>query len=111
MANTTYHVALAIGRTEEGDLVVEDAVEAPTSAAAVARARVVASRKAGAVAFSRSGDPELGEYSDAVILARFGETPADVEPLASLQPLSVSAAGRPEATSAHTLIQARRAAP
>ena len=94
MANITYHVALAIGRTEEGDLVVEDAVEAPSPAVAVARARVIASRKAGAIAFSCSGDPDLGEYSDAVILARFGEPP-EIEPPASLQPLSVSAAGRP----------------
>jgi hypothetical protein len=95
MANTTYHVAIAIARTEAGDLVVEDAVEAPSPAAAVARARVIASRKAGAVAFSRSGDPDLGEYSDAVILARFGETPPDIEPPASPRSLSVSAAGRP----------------
>ena len=95
MANTTYHVALAIGRTEEGDLVVEDAVEAASPAAAVGRARQIASRKVGAIAFSRSGDPDLGEYSDAVILARFGETPAEIELPVSLQPLSVSAAGRP----------------
>ena len=94
MANITYHVALAIGRTEEGDLVVEDAVEAPSPAVAVARARVIASRKAGAIAFSCSGDPDLGEYSDALILARFGETPPDIEPPASLRSLSVPAAGR-----------------
>ena len=95
MANTTYHVALAIGRTEEGDLVVEEAVEAASPAAAVGRARQIASRKVGAIAFSRSGDPDLGEYGDAVILARFGETPPDIEPPESRQPLSVSAAGRP----------------
>jgi hypothetical protein len=80
MANITYHVALAIIRTEEGDLVVEDAVEMPSPAAAVGRARAIASRKAGAVAFSRTGDRDLGEYGDAVILARFGETPPDIEP-------------------------------
>ena len=95
MTNTTYHVALAIGRTEEGDLVAEDAVEAASPAAAVGRARQIASKKVGAIAFSRSGDPDLGEYGDAVILARFRETPADIEPPVSLQPLSVSAAGRP----------------
>jgi hypothetical protein len=35
----------------------------------------------GAVAFSRTGHPDLREYSDAVILARFGETPPDIEPV------------------------------
>jgi hypothetical protein len=55
LANVTYHVALAIGRTEEGDLIIEDAVEAPSPAAAVRRARAIASRKVGAVAFSRTG--------------------------------------------------------
>ena len=65
IANTTYHVALAIRRTEEGDLVAEDAVEAASPAAAVGRARQIASSKLGAIAFSRSGDPDLGEYGDA----------------------------------------------
>jgi hypothetical protein len=31
----------------------------------------------GAVAFSRSGDLNLGEFEDAVILKTFGEVPAD----------------------------------
>jgi hypothetical protein len=80
MANIIYHVALAITRTEEGDLVVENAVEAPASAAAVWLPRAIAGGKTGAVAFSRTGDPDLGEYYDAVILARFGETPPEIEP-------------------------------
>jgi hypothetical protein len=42
-----------------------------------------AGSKAGAVAFSRTGDPDLGEYGNAVILARFGETPSDIEPATS----------------------------
>jgi hypothetical protein len=95
MANITYHVAVAIIRTEEGDLVVEEAVEVPTAAAAVGRARVIAGRKAGAVAFSRTGDPDLGEYGDAVILARFGETPPDIEPPDACQrEITIGGAGR-----------------
>jgi hypothetical protein len=80
MACITYHVALTFIRGEEGDLVVGDAVEASSAAAAIGRACSIASTKAGAVAFSRTGDPDLGEYGDAVILARFGETPPDIEP-------------------------------
>jgi hypothetical protein len=34
---------------------------------------------AGAVAFSRSGDPNIGEFEDAVILKAFGEVPDDLQ--------------------------------
>jgi hypothetical protein len=34
-------------------------------------------KKVGAVAFSRTGDPSVGEFEDAVVLGRYGETPAD----------------------------------
>jgi hypothetical protein len=43
------------------------------------RAQALASDKAnaGAVAFSHSGDPNLGEFDDAVIPKAFGEVPED----------------------------------
>jgi hypothetical protein len=31
----------------------------------------------GAIAFSRTGDPNVGEFEDAVILKAFGEVPDD----------------------------------
>lgn len=34
---------------------------------------------AGAIAFSRTGDPGLGEFEPAVILARYGRTAEEVE--------------------------------
>lgn len=44
-------------------------------------AKVMASRLAetrpAVVAFSRSGDPDLGEFDDPVILAQYGELPED----------------------------------
>ena len=42
------------------------------------RARSLAATKAGAVAFSRTGDLELGDFADAVILFAQGEVPDDV---------------------------------
>ena len=36
-------------------------------------AHVNSLRHAGAVAFSRTGDPSTGEFEDAVILAQFGD--------------------------------------
>jgi hypothetical protein len=74
----TYHVALPFSAIE-GGLAPGQAVECPNGAAAVRRAQAMAANTAnvGAVAFSRSGDPNLGEFEDAVILKAFGEVPDD----------------------------------
>jgi hypothetical protein len=73
-----YYVALPF-TSLEGGLAPGQAVECPSGAAAVRRAQAMALDKtyAGAVAFSRSGDPNLGEFEDAVILKTFGQVPDD----------------------------------
>ena len=73
-----YYVALPFVRVEEG-FAPGEAVECPHSAAAIRRADALAAREgnAGAVAFSREGSPELGEFEDAVILKVFGNVPDD----------------------------------
>ncbi|MGA8614368.1 MAG: hypothetical protein WB760_22380 [Xanthobacteraceae bacterium] len=73
-----YYVALPFTRIEDG-LAPGQAIECPNGPAAIRRAQVLATDKAnaGAVAFSRSGDPNLGEFDDAVILKTFGEVPED----------------------------------
>jgi hypothetical protein len=73
MANTTYYVALPFVRNEEGDLVTAEPKEAQSDAGAKRMAAVLAMNHAGALAFSRSGDPDVGEFADAVIIARYGE--------------------------------------
>jgi len=35
----------------------------------------------GAVAFSRTGDPSLGEFADAILLRAFGDVPSDLSGL------------------------------
>ncbi len=79
MANVTYYAVLPFVRDEDGNLCPDEAVECQSSAGAAARARALAATKAGAVAFSRTGDPETGDWADAVVLTRVGETPADLE--------------------------------
>jgi hypothetical protein len=74
----TYFVALPFDRNEEGELVAGEAREAQSEMAARRIASALAGGKAGAIAFSRTGDPSTGEFDDAVILARYGETPDDV---------------------------------
>jgi len=75
MGNITYYVAMGFRRDEEGELVALEPVEARSSNAAVSRARSLASKEAGAVAFYRTGDPDAGEFQDAVILWQDGEVP------------------------------------
>ena len=50
----------------------------------VARRAEVLSKAAGsvgAVAFSRTGDPMIGEFSDAKLLRKFGDVPDDLSGL------------------------------
>jgi hypothetical protein len=77
MSNVTYYVAMGFERDETGELVAMDPVEVQSSTQAISRARSLAAIKAGAVAFSRTGDPNLGEFADAVVLFKAGEVPDD----------------------------------
>lgn len=79
MANVTYFVVLPFVReSDTGELVAEEGQEAPSEHSAMSRAGAMIGRKPGAVAFSRTGDPAIGEFDDAVILGRYGETPDDL---------------------------------
>jgi hypothetical protein len=71
-----YCVALPFVHVE-GALAPGEAVECPHEGAAIRRAEAIARNEAiaGAVAFSRRGDPNVGEFEDAIILKAFGEVP------------------------------------
>ena len=72
----TYYVALPFIRTEDGTAPGE-ARECQSEAAAIRRAEGMSRdpANAGAVAFKRAGDPNVGEFSDAVVLKKFGDVP------------------------------------
>ena len=72
-----YHVVVVFDRDEEGDLKPGEAREVTDAAAAARRARALAGQHAGAVAFSRIGDPATGEFLDGAILAQFGDIDLD----------------------------------
>jgi hypothetical protein len=78
MGSVTYYVAMGFERSEEGDLVAMDPMESQSSSQAVSRARALAATKAGAVAFSRTGDPDIGEFADAVVLFTAGDVPDEL---------------------------------
>jgi len=81
MAKVTYYVAIPFIRNGFDELFGLEPVECQNAAQAKSRAREMAAAEGnvGAIAFSRSGDPNLGDFEPAVELARYGETPDDLE--------------------------------
>ena len=77
-ARVTYYVALPFTRDEQGDFVAGEAAEFQGSRPAIASANAMALKHGGAVAFSRSGDPAIGEFDDAVVLSAKGDVPSDL---------------------------------
>ena len=76
MADVTYYVALPFVQDDCGPA-AGAAEECQSSSAAIRRAEVLSRSPGsiGAVAFSRTGDPMVGEFSDAQLLKKFGDVP------------------------------------
>jgi hypothetical protein len=83
MADVTYYVALPFLRDDSGLPVPGAAEECQSSSGALRRAELLSRvpGSIGAVAFSRTGDPMVGEFSDAQMLRKFGEVPDDLSGL------------------------------
>jgi hypothetical protein len=77
----TYYVAIQFVRRPDGSLVAQRPIECAHADAAIACAKTMTREQAGAVAFSRTGDPARGEFDPAVVLARFGDVPEDISEL------------------------------
>jgi hypothetical protein len=77
MAAVTYYVAHAFKKAEDhgGDIVACDPREARSSEQAIRMAASLAVEEGhcGAIAFSPTGDPALGDFEDALILKTVGE--------------------------------------
>jgi hypothetical protein len=72
-ANDTYYVVVPFDRNSQGEPEPGLAREAVSAVLAKRLARSLADEHGGAIAFSRSGDPETGEFQDPVVLATFGD--------------------------------------
>jgi hypothetical protein len=83
MADVTYYVALPFLQDDTGSPVAGAAEECQSPSGAVRRAEVLSRSpgSVGAVAFSRTGDPMAGEFSDAQLLKKFGDVPGDLSGL------------------------------
>jgi hypothetical protein len=82
MADITYYVALHFVAADDG-VAPGEASECQSSHAAIRKAEQLSrvEGNVGAVAFSRTGDPAVGEFSDAVLLKAFGAVPNDLSEL------------------------------
>lgn len=76
MTDVTYYVALPF-LSDDGIPAAGSAEECQTPTSAVRRAEAMSRmpQHIGAVAFSRTGDPMIGEFSDAQLLRSFGDVP------------------------------------
>jgi hypothetical protein len=83
MAEVTYYVAMPFLNDESGMMIAGNAEECQSASTALRRAEMMSrlSGNVGAIAFSRSGDPMMGEFSDARLLRAFGQVPEDLSGL------------------------------
>ena len=81
MAEVTYYVALPFVADNDG--VAGEPTECFNPNAAVMRAEALSRKEGhvGAVAFSRTGDPATGDFSDAKVIRKFGDVPEDLSAL------------------------------
>ena len=77
MADITYYVAMPFLQDDNGSLVAGTAEECQSSTTALRRAEMLSRSPGhiGAIAFSRTGDPMMGEFGDAKLLKTFGHVP------------------------------------
>jgi hypothetical protein len=78
----TYYVALPFVAHETG-IVPGQPQECSNEASAMRRAEALSRQlpNVGALAFKRTGDPNMGNYGDATILRTFGEVPENLDEL------------------------------
>jgi hypothetical protein len=83
MADITYYVALPFTHDDTGSLAAGAAEECQSASGAIRRAEVLSRSPGsiGALAFSRTGDPMIGEFGDAQVIRAFGEVPSDLSAL------------------------------
>jgi hypothetical protein len=76
-------VAITFTVTDDGTVAPGEAIECPSAGTAILRAEVLSRIRGniGAIAFSRTGDPNVGVFEDAVVLKKFGDIPIDLSML------------------------------
>lgn len=78
MAIETVHVVQSFSVNEFGEYAADDPRAFKSAEAAKEQAKKFADRGKPVIAFSRTGDPKIGDYADPEIIVRLGEIPIDV---------------------------------
>ena len=78
MASVTIHVVQAFAQQDDG-IVATEPKACPSAAAARALAARLAQTHVGVIAWSRTGEPELGDWQPAVELVRSGTIPDEFD--------------------------------
>jgi hypothetical protein len=86
MANSILFLVLAFRQTGNCQYRVDAAIRVPSAERARLGAAQLAECGRGTVAFTIAGDPSIGAWEDAEILARFGNVPDDCALRQSLAP-------------------------
>lgn len=78
----TYYVALPFVRSDDGTAPGQ-AMECQSESQALMRASAMSRdpSNAGAIAFKRSGDPLMGDFSDAIVIKALGDVPERLDEL------------------------------
>ncbi|GLS23814.1 hypothetical protein GCM10007874_68350 [Labrys miyagiensis] len=79
MVSVTYFVVVPFERNEDGEFVMGKAFEVRSADSARFKVRLLAESGKGGVAFSRTGDPALGDFQEGEVLATLGELPERLE--------------------------------
>jgi hypothetical protein len=82
MAEVMYYAALPFVASDDG-VAAGEPTERFNPIAVVMRAEALSRKEGhvGAVAFSRTGDPATGAFSDAKVIRKFGDVPVDLSAL------------------------------
>jgi hypothetical protein len=82
MAEVTYFVALPFVATDDG-IAAGEPTGCFNPSAVLMRAEALSRKEVyvGAIAFSRTGDPATGDFSDAKVLKKFADVPDDLSTL------------------------------
>ncbi|WP_413993349.1 hypothetical protein ACMDCR_15410 [Labrys okinawensis] len=79
MVSVTYFVVVPFERNEDGEFVMGKALEVRSADSARFKVRLLADSGKGGVAFSRTGDLDLGDFQEGEVLAALGELPERLE--------------------------------
>lgn len=82
MSRITYHVVQSFITGTKGIPYAAEPLECRSAGQALKVAAKLAAERPAVVAFSRTGDPDTGDFEDATVIAVFGELPEFADEMA-----------------------------